>query len=296
MEFILKFLNNNCCDGIYNSIDVHFTNACDNNCAHCIDMRFTGKGITIPDTKSIIKTIQDNCDGVDDVLFLGGEPFLFINELLDCVRILKQTTKLKLFVTTAIPKVCLDEFGKFEEILSLVDGINLSVQHYREDIANNIRRTKSVYSLYNRQQFYESLPMKEKIRINLNIVKPFLYEKDDIINCLNHYDKMGFNSIKISEIQHGVDQYVSFENTFGIKLSSPYSGGCQTYIDGSKVISENFKTPILLKRSCFACESTLKASVLDGIKVVSKLLLSKLPTKNKYFVVYGDGSLTKGWV
>lgn len=25
----------NCCDGIYNSFDVHFTSACDNKCAHC---------------------------------------------------------------------------------------------------------------------------------------------------------------------------------------------------------------------------------------------------------------------
>lgn len=27
----------NCCDGIYNSFDVHFTSACDNKCAHCVD-------------------------------------------------------------------------------------------------------------------------------------------------------------------------------------------------------------------------------------------------------------------
>ena len=30
-------LNCNCCDGIYNSFDVHFTSACDNRCAHCVD-------------------------------------------------------------------------------------------------------------------------------------------------------------------------------------------------------------------------------------------------------------------
>lgn len=24
----------NCCDGIYNSFDVHFTSACDNKCSH----------------------------------------------------------------------------------------------------------------------------------------------------------------------------------------------------------------------------------------------------------------------
>lgn len=32
----------NCCDGIYNSIDVHFTKACDNNCGFCIDKKYNG--------------------------------------------------------------------------------------------------------------------------------------------------------------------------------------------------------------------------------------------------------------
>lgn len=26
----------NCCDVVYNSFDVHFISACDNNCRHCI--------------------------------------------------------------------------------------------------------------------------------------------------------------------------------------------------------------------------------------------------------------------
>jgi hypothetical protein len=30
----------NSCDGIYRSFDVHFTSACDNNCAHCIDKQY----------------------------------------------------------------------------------------------------------------------------------------------------------------------------------------------------------------------------------------------------------------
>ena len=34
---------NNCCDGIYNSFDIHFTSICDNKCAHCIDKKYDGK-------------------------------------------------------------------------------------------------------------------------------------------------------------------------------------------------------------------------------------------------------------
>lgn len=279
----------NCCDGIYNSIDVHFTSACDNNCSHCVDKCFDGLNISKPDVNAIIETIIKNQEGLDDVLFLGGEPCLYLDELVDCVKQIKQKTALKVFVTTSVPKVCKEKYDKFLELLNLLDGLNLSVQHYKEDIADKIRNTVSTYD---RQAFYFALPQKKKIRINLNIVKPFLYTKEDIIDCLRHYDCMGFNSIKLSEIQHGKDVFVSFEKIFNISLKSPYSHGCQTYLNMNEIL-EGFKTPVLLKRSCFMCEDTLKASIKDGIKVFVNLFKTN---KNKYGVVYENGLLTKGWI
>jgi hypothetical protein len=212
-----------------------------------------------------------------------------LDELLYCVRELKKQTKLKLYVTTSVPMVCSTEYSKFTEIIELLDGLNLSVQHHNEDIADEIRKTKSKYD---RQQFYASLPHKDKMRINLNIVKPYLYTKEDISECLRHYDKLRFNSIKLSEIQHGKDVFVSFEKTFGFSLGSPFSNGCQTYLNMEGLLP-NFKTPVLLKRSCFMCEDTLKASISDGAKVVHKLFNKP---KNKYSVIYEDGSLQKGWI
>lgn len=279
----------NCCDGIYNSLDVHFTSVCDNKCAHCVDQCYEGLHINKPNVNAIVKTICDNSNGLDDVLFLGGEPCLYLEELIDGIEQLKEKTKLKIYVTTSVPKICYDNRNRFVYLLSLLDGLNISAQHYKEDIADMIRQTKSEYD---RQTFYNSLPYKEKIRINLNIVKPYLYTKNDIIECLLHYDKMGFNSIKLSEIQHGKDYFVSFEKQFGIKLKSPYSNGCQTYLDMTDIIPE-LKTPLLLKRSCFMCEETLKANLFDGVKAI--LSLNRKP-KNKYGVVYENGTLTKGWI
>lgn len=279
----------NCCDGIYNSFDVHFTSACDNKCSHCVDNCYDGLHIIKPDVDSIVKTIINNDDGLDDVLFLGGEPCLYLEELIRCVELLRKYTNLKLYVTTSVPKICYDNRDTFEYLLSILDGLNISAQHYKEDIADEIRKKKS---LYDRQAFYNSLPYKDKIRINLNIVKPYLYTKDDLTECLKHYDKMGFNSIKLSEIQHGSEYFVSFEKIFGIHMKSPYANGCQTYIDMDKIIP-GFKTQVLLKRSCFMCEETLKASLDDGIKVISTLF--RKPT-NKYGVVYENGRLEKGWL
>lgn len=279
----------NCCDGIYNSFDIHFTSACDNKCAHCIDAKYEGTNIIKPDIHAISNTIIDNKDGYDDVLFLGGEPCLYLQELIDCIKIVKSFSELKIFVTTSVPKICYDRQDLFIELLELVDGINLSVQHYDENIADLIRQTTSQYD---RQKFYRELPYKEKIRINLNVVKPFLYTKDDLTNCLKHYDDIGFNSIKLSEIQHGNDYYVSFTDTFGIKLDSPFYGGCQTYLNMNEIIP-GFKTPLLLKRSCFMCEESLKASFKDGLKVLYKIINPH--ATNKYGVIYEDGKLEKGW-
>ena len=282
-------LNCNCCDGIYNSYDVHFTSACDNKCAHCVDACFNGSGINKPNVDAIVETIVSKKEGLDDVLFLGGEPCLYLDELLECVLKLKEKTKLKLFVTTSVPKVCHDKWDTFYKLIEELDGINLSVQHYKEDVADQIRRTTSKYD---RQAFYASLPHKDKIRINLNIVKPFLHTKDNLSACLCHYDSMGFNSIKLSEIQHGKDVYVSFSDVFKISMKSAYAHGCQSYLDIGKILP-GVKTPVLLKRSCFLCEDSLKASLSDGIKMLVKIVK---PSKNKYGVVYEDGKLTKGWI
>lgn len=279
----------NCCDGIYNSFDVHFTSDCDNKCSHCVDLCYSGYGILKPDIQAITDTIIKNCSGIDDVLFLGGEPCLYLGELLDCVVQLKECTNLKLYITTAVPKICFDNYKVFYDLIDIVDGINLSVQHYNESVADKIRRTKSTYD---RQHFYSILPQKHKIRININIVKPYLYTRHDISECLRHYDVMGFSSIKLSEIQHGSDVYVSFTDVFGIKLKSPYSYGCQTYLDMNKIIP-GVNTPVLLKRSCFLCEDSLRASLNDGFKVACKILR---PSKNKYGVIYENGNLEKGWV
>lgn len=279
----------NCCDGLYNSFDIHFTSACDNKCAHCIDLKYAGVGLKAPDVKAIAKTIIINQQGYDDVLFLGGEPCLYLQKLIDCIKIIKANTHLKIYVTTSVPKICKDKFHLFAELLALIDGINLSVQHYREDVADEIRK---VPSQYDRQAFYNSLPHKNKIRINLNIVKPYLYIKQDIINCLIHYDKMGFNEIKLSEIQDAKDYFASFEKIFDIKLGSPFFRGCQTYIDFSKIIP-NLKTPLLLKRSCFLCEETLHASFMDGIKLTYKMLHPQ--ERNMHGIIYENGCLTKRW-
>lgn len=280
----------NSCDGRYNSFDVHFTSRCDNRCKHCIDAMTQGKGIKKPNAMAIAKTIIENADGHDDVMFLGGEPCLYLSELYDCIRMIKQETSLKCYVTTSVPRTCYNNYAKFLQVLDIADGVNFSVQHYREDVADKIRCTRSTFD---RQAFYRDVPHKEKVRININLVKPYLCERDDVLSCLKYYNDMGFNYIKLAELQHEGDAYVSFEKIMGIKLKSPYAHGCQTWFDMSQYIP-GFTARLQLKRSCFCCERTLMAGLMDGLKVMGKFLCP--PKGGHYSVIYEDGSLYNGWI
>jgi len=290
----MRLFSKNCCDGIYNSYDVHFTKFCDNKCAHCVDRGSLAVNSGKPDWKAMADAIIANQDGFDDVLILGGEPCLFLYEVLQFVRAVKEHSSLKVFCTSSVPKTCYDDWIVFSEVLGLLDGFNMSVQHHNEEIADKIRGT---VSQYDRQALYRNMPMKHKIRINLNIVRGHLDTKESLIECLMHYDIMGFNSFKLSEIQHSTNDYKSFEEIFGIKMRSPYFGGCQDYIDTEKVLGIKLKTPLLLKRSCFICEETLRASFMDGAKMIGKYLMRQPIIDNtRYGVVYEDGSIRKGWV
>lgn len=290
----MKIFKRNGCDGIYRSYDVHFTKFCDNNCSFCIDKQCWSPNEGKPDYKAMAKSIIENQDGFDDVMILGGEPCLFLDELLEFVKLIKEYTLLKVYCTSSLPKTCYDNKNKFFDILNLVDGFNISVQHYKEEVADAIR---GCVSQYDRQSFYKELPFKYKIRLNLNLVRGYLDSRASIIRCLLHYDRFGFGSIKLSELQNCSDSYVSFEKVFNCKLQSPFSFGCQTKPDLYAITGYHFLPPVILKRSCFLCEDSLKANLIDTAKMVTKVFIDdRISPQPKFGVVYEDGTIKNGWV
>lgn len=73
----------NSCDGIYNdSLDVRFTKMCDNNCAFCIERG----GIDSFGKTNVKKLIKETIiSGKKNILILGGEPLLNIEDTLEYV-------------------------------------------------------------------------------------------------------------------------------------------------------------------------------------------------------------------
>ena len=284
---IPKLKCNSCDGGRYRSFDIHTTSLCPHKCPYCIDEHNRHCKENVPDFARIAQTIINHAADLDDVLFLGGEPCLYLEPLLKCIQTVKAQTSLKIYVTTSVPNTCFRHPETFFELIESVDGLNISAQHYNELIADKIRGTTSSF---NRQEFYAQLPQKKKIRINLNLIKGFLDEKQDILNTLHHYDDMGFGSILIRELQHTPTYYASFEKAMDMHFPSAYSYGCQTTI---KIPGEHFSCPIILKRSCPLVEPSIHVHPEDCIKAFLKLFTSS--HGNTFGVVWEDGSLKEGW-
>ena len=283
--------NVNVCDQIGSELQIHFTKNCPNKCPFCVDATNPGleKKVNEPYIGQMFKRVLEYKDKIDAVRISGGEPMLYINFLLAFIMLVKEQTDLKVYIITSIPETCYRYKDVFYSILEKCDGIAISPQHYNEDIADQIRGHKSNFD---RQAFYAELPYKEKITMNINMVKPYLCEKDEICKCIEHYNKMGFKDIKLVELFNMEDMYVNFEETFGVKLKSPFAHGCKTEFDITPWIP-SYEGRFTLKRVCFMVNDKLHANLCDMFKAATRKLFEK---KYYFGVVYEDGSLHPYWI
>ena len=282
--------NVNACDQICNEFQIHFTKNCPNKCPFCIDATNEGlnKEYSVPDINAIFDTVSLYSDKIESVCISGGEPMIFIDKLLEIVSRFKEETNLKVYIITSVPIQCYHHQDTFYKILDLCDGLAISPQHYIEEIADKIRGHKS---MFDRQLFYSSLPHKDKITMNINMLKPYLCDKDEICRCIEHYNKMGFKNIKLVELFNKEDMYVNFEEVFGIKLKSPFAHGCKTEFDITPWVP-SYKGNFTLKRTCFLVNNLLHSNLSDMFKAATRKFF-----ENKYYfgVIYEDGSLHPYW-
>lgn len=279
----------NSCDGVYlTSLDVRFTKSCDNNCPFCIEKN--GISSMEQDVYEMIKTTRESKK--DTVLILGGEPFLEPEKLLDYVEGIRDFKK-KIYITTSLPRTFLSEKNTVHKILEQIDGLNISLNHI-SSVYNN--KLFNASSNHNRIEIIESLcnyykRFQNKIRVSINLVKGVIDTRVELIKTVKGLEKIGVKHVKINELQHVPELYVSFEDIMGIKLPAPYSTGCQTEINGYSLL--NTKIKVTLKRACFLVEPSRKASFKDLIKIlIKKIFLKKKVTCQ---VLYENGEISNGW-
>lgn len=285
----MKF--NNSCDGCYaDSLDVRFTKACDNHCPFCIERQgICAKQI---DVESMIdSTIKS---GKRNILILGGEPLLEMEQVFRYIMGIRGYVD-KIYLTTSLPYTIIEKWDLFEQIVLFLDGLNVSLQHYSSKINNEVLHASSNHDrIALLQKMCKNDMISRKTRVSINLVKGYIDSKLEIDRFLSMMEMIGVRHVKINELQGSEDLYVSFEKSYGKRLQSPYSHGCQTEIE-----LPNHNIRITLKRSCFCVNNELTASIGDVVKAFIKMLLKQkkgaLP-KPHQMVVYENGLLSDGWM
>lgn len=286
------------CNTHRNELMIHFTKSCPNNCSFCIDKLNKGVATISPNVDAIIKTVDKYKSNVKNITISGGEPFIYINDLLRFVTWLKENTELNITIITSIPEICYKEKDKFFEILSKCDNLQISLQHHDQKIADLIRGTTSTF---NRNEFYKEIINylgPDKILGSINILKPYFESTVDITNNVWQFNKLGFKNIKLCEMFDADDVYIDIPKMMGIKMNSPFASGCKTEYKPAqkwelKAFDWKFDGHLYIKRSCFYRTKHQKASIWDFIKICTRWMFTK-----QYFfgVIHENGEIAPYWL
>lgn len=284
----------NSCDGIYESLDIRFTKACDNQCPFCIE-RAGLEALGRTDVPVMVNSIINS--KLKNILIVGGEPFLNIHELYKFVVLVRKRTQVEnIYITTSLPFSIYRNIecqNLFMQIMELITGLNISLQSVNSQENNQMLRASSHHNRI--ELLKEIISMgdnRDKIRVNLNLVKGTIDSTSKLEDAVHELFVMGVKTIKINELQDS-PLYVSFEKLFPeIELGSPYSTGCQT--DITKYFCAKYQDQtVLLKRSCFLVEKSKTATFADLVKITTKKLQKQ---KHKFGVLYEDGTLSSCWL
>ena len=276
----------NSCDGAYrNSLDVRFTRACDNPCPFCIER--SGLAPSSHDVQKMIRRAVES--DRQEILVLGGEPLLDLNAIKRFVDGVKNAcADKKIYITTSLPHSIVEDYGAFYDVASKISGLNVSLQHYDPMKNNDLLHATCRFDRIALLQKILS-DFAEKTRVSLNLVKGNIDNREELYAALRKLESIGCQHVKINELQHEPELYVSFEDITGRRLKSPFSHGCQTDIN------LGFNMRITLKRTCLLVEESRMATLPDFIKLAGKLIRRKGNDSGRCMVLYEDGSLSKGW-
>ncbi len=283
MELFKPLDYTNSCDGYYaDSLDVRFTKACDNNCSFCIE-RNGIQGSPTNVKRLITNTIES---GKQTILILGGEPLLRLSDVLTYVKGIRDNVKY-IYLTTSLPNTIMKNDITFRQIMNLINGLNVSLQHYDPVINNNVLQASNQHdriAIVN----HICKDWSRKVRVSINLVKGYIDTKEELDKFLNVMVENHVSHVKINELQNEPDLHISFEKIYDTTLPSAFAFGCQ-----KDIRLTDFPTlRITLKRTCFCVNDRQKASLSDFRKVCARKLH---PVKHTQMVIYEDGTLSDGW-
>lgn len=282
-------MKNTCDYTCPNQIEVDFTLNCDNRCSYCYNQKYLGSKIK-PQYEKIAYTVLNILakDQSPKVLsILGGEPLLYIDELLEFVKIIKENTNLKILVTSTLPATCITHWDKFIKILNIIDELHVSAHSYDQRIGDISRNSTSKHDRNKLLRDILNADITAEVSVHLNLAKDIIstraavFENYEYYNALSSTTAKKLKYIRFTEIQldENLPVYKDFEKIMDIKLPAPYSNGC--YQNITKLM--NGDTPCLLKRTCFL---VTRHKTIESFKDILKLLYKVFYRKKREHLVY----------
>lgn len=270
-------------------IEVDFTLNCDNRCPYCYNQKNLGSNIR-PQYEKIAYTVMNILakDQSPRVLsILGGEPLLYIDELLKFVKLIKENTNLKILVTSTLPATCISRWDKFIELLNLIDSLHVSAHSYDQTLGDISRNSKSKHDRNKLLKDILNSDITAEIAIHLNLAKDIISTRAAVLENYSYYDALSANTkhklkyIRFTEIQldENLPMFKDFEKIMNIRMPAPYSNGC--YQNISKLFDGS--TPCILKRTCFLIT---KHKTVESIKDILKILYKVFFRKKREHLVY----------
>lgn len=176
-------------DNLY--LSVVATNACQCNCAYCINS-LTDKSLSLPIDKAkenITKAVAKF--GIKEAVILGGEPTIYPH-LFELIQFLKETCKLRRVGITTNGIALKDEAFLIRLVQTRIDFLNLSFHDDGEFLT--VHELKNIYNTF--KAFATST---QKLRINTNIWRGNHDTPSSLINFLE-YISAYCDEIRVSNI------------------------------------------------------------------------------------------------
>lgn len=223
---------NSCAGGYGNCLDVKITNACNANCAFCIE-----KGGYCPKERPVkelaLETIHSDAE---TVLILGGEPTLYTHlaEYLAMIR----SWKKHIYMTTNGSML---KDGLPEAIAPYLDGINISIHHYTEKRNDKVYNKKGFHVSFDEMRRAIQIFHKAgvSVRINANLVKGLLEDEAGVTAMVEMARNfLGADEVRFSELQNCEGLWVDARNIFPGLPEDPFCAGCEQELpqfDGIRV-------------------------------------------------------------
>lgn len=186
---------------------------CNKNCSFCTTKKDYKKKL------STVKNIRDTAEYllkkfeffISDIVISGGEPLDNIDGLLELLK-LKESWYTKKYLNTSFPKIREEDRDKFKELLTKIDGINIS---------RHVGHNYSEFASY--EEIIELVGNAVPVRINILLnehLNPWATGYEAIVKHIEEIKKYNYFNIQLRANYNLTNAYAKDAHRFGLDTST----------------------------------------------------------------------------